>query len=187
MKCFRHKLSDKRGLQAQTDGHRTKPLPRRPLAHLPRPGWGGGPPSVDHIVPATSCCSNTTAGRGCSGPAASLRSSGDVPAQLSVWTPCAACRAPRLRLACQSTPAQSTFSIQGQNETRAFPKLRAPGKLTGREAVCLSHPLPGKALAEWAWPPWGGGPQLRAPGSLREGRHWQNGPGHRGAGRWPPA
>lgn len=48
-----------------------------------------------------------------------------------------------------------------------WPPAPCPRKLTGREA-----------LAEWAWPPGGGGPQLRALGSLREGRHWQNGPGH---------
>lgn len=56
--------------------------------------------------------------------------------------------------------ARSTLSVQGQSRaTRAFPSSVPPGKLTGREAACPSHPLPGKALAEWARRPWNGGPQ----------------------------
>lgn len=56
--------------------------------------------------------------------------------------------------------ARSTLSVQGQSRaTRAFPSSVPPGKLTGREAACPSHPLPGKALAEWARRPWDGGPQ----------------------------
>lgn len=152
MKCFRHKLSDERGLQARLDGDRTKPLPRRPLPHLPGPGWGGGPPSVDHTVPATSCCSNNSTGKGRSGPAVSLRSPEDVPAQLSVWTPCAACRAPRLRLACQSRLAWSTFSVQGQSKT-----TRA-----------VQAPCPLGSLREG---------RLRVPHALCLEKHWQNGPG----------
>lgn len=133
---------------------RNEAPPEAAASTPPRPGCGGGPPSMDPTVPATSCCSNNTTGKGRSGPAVSPQLRGRL-AQLSVWTLCAACEAPRLRLACQST----MHGACSQSKDRAEPR------------ELFQAPCPLGSLREG---------RLRVLRTLCPEKHWQNGPGDRG-------